>query len=35
MCQIKSDTKQFELISDEQVAKFAQAAKEKYPSLQE
>ena len=35
MCQIKSDTKQFELISDEQIAKFAHAAKEKYPSLQE
>jgi len=35
MCQIKSDTKQFEFISDEQIAKFAHAAKEKYPSLQE
>ena len=35
MCQIKSDTKQFEIISDEQISKFAQAAKEKYPSLQE
>ena len=33
MCQIKSDTKQFELISDEQISKFAQSAKEKYPSV--
>ena len=33
MCQIKSDTKQFELISDEQISKYAQSAKEKYPSV--
>ena len=34
MCQIKSDTKQFELISDEKITKFVQSAKEKYSSLQ-
>ena len=33
MCQIKSDTKQFELISDEKISKFVQSAKEKYLSL--
>ena len=31
MSQIKKDTKTFEIISDEQIEKFAQIAKEKYP----
>ena len=30
--QIKSDTKQFEVITDEQLAKLAQSAIEKYPA---
>lgn len=32
MSQIKADTKKFEIISDEQVAKYAKAAKQKYPA---
>ena len=32
MSQIKSDTKSFEIISDEQIEKFATIAKEKYPA---
>ena len=32
MSQIKADTKKFEIISDEQVAKYAKIAKQKYPA---
>ena len=32
MSQIKSDTKNFEIISDEQITKYAKIAKEKYPT---
>lgn len=32
MSQIKADTKKFEIISDEQVAKYAKVAKQKYPA---
>jgi hypothetical protein len=32
MSQIKAATKSFEIIPDEQIAKFAKAAMEKYPS---
>ena len=31
MAQIKSKTGLFELVSDEQIAKYAKTAKEKYP----
>lgn len=32
MSQIKADTKKFEIISDEQIAKYAKVAKQKYPA---
>ncbi len=32
MAQIKKDTKQFELVSEDQITNFAKVAKEKYPS---
>jgi hypothetical protein len=31
MAQIKTETEAFELVSNEQIAKYAKTAKEKYP----